>query len=259
MLGILVDNMLIMKWGIYACLLVILLYAENKLARHHYVHRYPQDVKHLVLALTNGLGVVLLLSVPLFYFLSLEIGFLWQLSLEPWMTILVGIVALDSWQYAWHRLNHRIPLLWRFHQVHHADREMTISTAFRFHPVEMMISMGMRMLVLTMMGVPVESVLIYDAISLPIIWFHHANITLPDKVERLVRLMIVTPGMHEVHHSRVREEMDSNYASVLSLWDRVFGSYKMDALRPIALGVKDIKHWKSLKLMLFMPWHRLDR
>ena len=138
--------------------------------------------------------------------------------------ILVDLILLDLWIYWWHRGNHELPFLWRFHEVHHLDRFLDVSSAVRFHFGEVILSALVRAVLIMVMDVPLVSVLIFDSIVLAAAGFHHANIRLPEKVERRLRYVIVTPSHHWVHHHRVREDTDSNYGTVLSLWDRLFGS-----------------------------------
>jgi sterol desaturase/sphingolipid hydroxylase (fatty acid hydroxylase superfamily) len=129
--------------------------------------------------------------------------------------------------YWWHRMNHRVPFLWRFHRVHHADARMDVSTALRFHPGEIVLSAALRLVVTAAIGAELWQMALYEAIATPIVAFHHSNINLPRRVDDALRWLLVTPWMHWVHHSRLRAETNSNYASVLSVWDRIFGSYRL--------------------------------
>lgn len=147
-----------------------------------------------------------------------------------WIQFVIGLVLVDLWMYWWHRINHSVPLLWRFHAVHHSDREMDATSAVRFHTGEIVFSGIARLLVLPLLGVSLPMLLVYELLLLPVILFHHSNLRVGRSADGALRAVIVTPWMHWVHHSVRREETNSNYGSVLSVWDRLFGSFR---LRPI--------------------------
>ena len=186
-------------------------------------------------------------------------GLLHLLELPAWARIGLAVVIFDAWQYLWHRLNHRVPLLWRFHQVHHSDAELDATSGLRFHTGEIVLSSVARLAVLPLLGLTVGEVLVYEAILLPIILFHHSNVRLPEGVDRRLRWLIVTPWMHWVHHSDYQPETDSNYASIFSFWDRAFGSFRLRA-QPgeIRLGLENLarSEWGTLRGMLLMPFRR---
>ncbi|GAB4191470.1 MAG: hypothetical protein Kow00105_05550 [Phycisphaeraceae bacterium] len=174
-----------------------------------------------------------------------------------WLQWLIVLVLFDVWMYLWHRLNHRVPLLWRFHAVHHSDRDMDATSAFRFHTGEIAMSFMARLAVLPLLGMTMTQLLIYETVLLPVILFHHSNIRLPAWADRLLRWLIVTPRMHWVHHSREQPETDSNYASILSVWDRCFGTFRLRG-RPetIQLGLHDEDgglRWRTLREMIAAP------
>ncbi len=191
-----------------------------------------------------------------------ELGLLHRVDLPIWAKWVIALVVFDGWQYWWHRLNHRLPLLWRFHAVHHSDAEMDATSAVRFHTVEIAFSFAARMLVLPVLGMTIPQVLLYEAITLPIIMFHHSNIRMPGKLDRALRLFIVTPWMHWVHHSRWQPETDSNYSSGLSVWDRVFGSFRLrEKPETIDLGLDEWneKEWRGLWGMWRKPFGTLAK
>ena len=174
----------------------------------------------------------------------------------------LAILLFDAWQYLWHRLNHRLPLLWRFHSVHHADPEVDASTALRFHTGEIVLSATARLAVLPILGLTVGQLFIYETILLPIILFHHSNVRVPVTLDRSLRWLIVTPWMHWVHHSDYQPETDSNYASVFSFWDRIFGSFRLRAdPGELSLGLEEMERseWGTLRGMLAMPFRRTVR
>jgi sterol desaturase/sphingolipid hydroxylase (fatty acid hydroxylase superfamily) len=153
-------------------------------------------------------------------------------------------------------------LFWRFHAVHHADAELDATSGIRFHSVEIALSSLARLILLPLIGITVPQVILYEAVSLPIILFQHSNIRLPGPIDRWLRVVIVTPWMHWVHHSQWQPETDSNYSSVLSVWDRLFGSFRLnEAPSEIRLGLEDWKEpeWRTLKGMLRAPWTHRDK
>lgn len=152
-----------------------------------------------------------------------------------------------------------VPLLWRFHQVHHADKELDASSGIRFHPIEIMLSDSFRLAVIPLIGIQLEQLLIYNIVLIPIVLFHHSNIKLNEVIDRYLRMLIVTPHMHRLHHSDIRKETDSNYASVFSFWDRIFNSYTMRSIEnDFRLGLGDKftnQQWRSIPGILKIPFN----
>jgi sterol desaturase/sphingolipid hydroxylase (fatty acid hydroxylase superfamily) len=138
--------------------------------------------------------------------------------------LVLDLVLLDLWIYWWHRANHRIPLLWRFHAMHHLDRVLDTSSALRFHFGEVLLSAAARGAAIVALGLPIVSVVVFEALVLGAAIFHHSNLALPPRLEATLSQFVVTPSIHWVHHHRIRRDTDSNYSTVLSLWDRLFAS-----------------------------------
>jgi len=187
-------------------------------------------------------------------------GLLHLADLPTAARIVCAILLLDLWQYSWHRLNHVVPVLWRFHSVHHSDREMDATTALRFHTGEIVLSSVARLAILPLVGLTIVEVLIYETLLLPIILFHHSNVRVPGAVDVWLRWLIVTPWMHWVHHSDYQPETDSNYSSLFSVWDRIFGSFRLrEEPSEITLGLEEITNvdeWRTLPGMLKAPFRR---
>jgi sterol desaturase/sphingolipid hydroxylase (fatty acid hydroxylase superfamily) len=156
-------------------------------------------------------------------------GALHRLGLPAWAHAAASVVALDCWTYWWHRCNHAVPFLWRFHRAHHSDPWMDVTTATRFHVGEIAMSNVLRIPLILLLGVRVWELALYEILALAVVMFHHANVGLPGRLDRALRVLIVTPAMHKVHHSRVRAETDSNYTALLSVWDRAFGTFRSRA------------------------------
>ena len=167
-------------------------------------------------------------------------GVLNWLGLSPWPRLVLAVLLLDAWTYCWHRLNHRVPFFWRFHRWHHADRAMDVTTASRFHTGEIVLSSILRVPVLLLIGCGIGELAIYEVLLFAVVQFHHANIALPDRLERVLRLLIVTPALHKVHHSVVRAESDSNYSSLFSWWDALLRTRRtVPDSRRIVFGVEE--------------------
>ena len=147
-------------------------------------------------------------------------------DLPYWLAVLAGVVVLDLAIYLQHLLFHAVPALWRLHRVHHADPDFDVTTALRFHPVEILLSMFIKAAVIFAFGPPVLAVLIFEVVLNGASVFNHANVRLPARIERILRWLVVTPDMHRVHHSKDMRETNSNYGFNLSIWDRLFGTYR---------------------------------
>ena len=159
-------------------------------------------------------------------------GAFYWLQAHPIIAIFTGVLILDVAAYAGHVLKHKIPLLWRFHRVHHSDASMDVTTGFRFHPVEALISWAFLLPAILLFGMPLLSILIFAGLYSLSALAQHANFAFPDWADRILRVIFVSPGSHRIHHSPVRERTDSNYGTLFSFWDRLFGTYKTPRLHP---------------------------
>jgi sterol desaturase/sphingolipid hydroxylase (fatty acid hydroxylase superfamily) len=148
-----------------------------------------------------------------------------RLDWPGWVELVLAVLILDLAIWAQHLVTHKVPLFWRFHRVHHADRDMDVTTGFRFHPVEIVASMGLKIGLVYLLGPSALAVLVFEVVLSGTALFNHANVALPVGLDRVVRLVLVTPDMHRVHHSVRREEHDSNYGFCLSVWDRIFRTH----------------------------------
>ncbi|WP_299297372.1 sterol desaturase family protein [uncultured Tateyamaria sp.] len=152
-------------------------------------------------------------------------GLLNALTLPLWLEVALAILILDFIIWAQHLITHKVPLLWRLHQVHHADVDIDVTTAIRFHPIEIGLSMLIKIGAVYLLGPAAVAVILFEIILNGTAMFNHANIRLPLWLDAIVRRVLVTPDMHRVHHSVHRHEHDSNYGFSLSIWDRMFGTY----------------------------------
>ncbi|MFT5510597.1 MAG: sterol desaturase/sphingolipid hydroxylase (fatty acid hydroxylase superfamily) [Hyphomicrobiaceae bacterium] len=153
-------------------------------------------------------------------------GLLNTVALPAWLEIIVTLLVLDFAIWLQHLASHKIPMLWRLHRMHHADVEFDVTTAIRFHPIEIALSMLYKVLWVLVLGPSVLAVIIFEVILSSCALFNHANVALPLGLDRLLRTLIVTPDMHRVHHSTEQAEHDTNYGFNLSVWDRLFATYK---------------------------------
>ena len=158
---------------------------------------------------------------------NLGIGLFNQIGFSVWIEIIMAILILDFCIWLQHLLTHKIEFLWRIHRVHHSDTEMDISTAIRFHPIEIALSMALKIGLVYALGADPLSVLIFEILLNGSSIFNHANINIPNKFDKILRFLIVTPDMHRIHHSSDRIEHDTNFGFALSIWDHMFRTYKL--------------------------------
>jgi len=147
-------------------------------------------------------------------------------GLSGWVEVVLAVVLLDFAIWLQHVLVHFIPVLWRLHRMHHADLDYDVTTGARFHPIEVVISMGLKLMVVSALGAPAVAVVIFEVLLNASAMFNHANVRLASALDRMLRLLIVTPDMHRVHHSVIKKETNSNYGFCLSVWDRMFDTYR---------------------------------
>ena len=189
------------------------------------------------------------------------VGLLNQTPLDPWLTIPLSIVLLDLAIYGQHRVAHRWSWFWRIHRTHHIDTDFDLTTGFRFHPIEMVISMLYKMLIIILLGAPAFGVMLFEIILSGSSLFNHSNIVLPKRIEPIIRGLVVTPEMHRIHHSTLPDEHNSNYGFFFSCWDRLFRSYSSqasnnDQTMPIGLEMMREPEDKRIDRILMIPFRR---
>lgn len=186
-----------------------------------------------------------------------EIGLFHRAGLPAWCTAVAAFLVLDCCQYAEHVLMHKTPLLWRIHAVHHHADHVESTTAFRFHALEVVAHGLLLAPLMLVLGIRVHDLALYNAIVVPMSLFHHANTRLPRRLERILRLLIITPDFHRLHHARWQPLTDSNYGAILTLWDRVFGTasaHPHPEAVPVGLDGFDRDQIDSLRGMLGTPF-----
>lgn len=179
----------------------------------------------LVVRLMGMLAVPLIAVATAMYAEQQGWGLFNALSWPLWLEFILALLILDLAIWFQHYVSHKVPLFWQLHQVHHADVDIDVSTAIRFHPIEIALSMLWKIALVLVFGPTAIAIVVFEVILNGCALFNHANIALPSRLDRLLRLVIVTPDMHRVHHSVIRSEHDSNYGFNLSVWDRLFGTY----------------------------------
>ena len=192
------------------------------------------------------------------------IGLLNVLPLPFWSEVLIAFVILDLAIYAQHVLFHRVPWLWRLHRMHHADLEFDVTTGVRFHPVEIVLSMLIKLAVVAAIGAPALAVLVFEVLLNATSMFNHANVRLPLSLDRALRWMVVTPEMHRVHHSILPRETHSNFGFNLPWWDRLFGTYRAQpeaGHEGMTIGLPVFRDPGELRLdrMLIQPFREPSR
>lgn len=185
-------------------------------------------------------------------------GLLNHVALPVGVSVALAMVALDLLVYIQHWTFHRVPLLWRLHRVHHADRDYDVSTALRFHPIEIMASLGIKLGAVYALGAPAASVILFEVLLNGAAMFNHGNVNLGPRLDSLLRYVMVTPAMHRIHHSARPSETNSNFGFNLPWWDHVFGTYRsssVDGDAGITLGLPEYQERRQgLLAMLLLPF-----
>ena len=186
-------------------------------------------------------------------------GLLNNIDLPRWAAVVLAVVALDLAIYLQHVLFHAVPALWRLHRMHHADLDIDVTTGARFHPIEIAASMILKLGTIAALGAPAEAVLVFEVLLNGTAMFNHANLRLPSGLDRVLRWIVVTPDMHRVHHSIVRQETNSNFGFNLPWWDRLFGTYRAQPAaghEAMTIGIEQFRSSREQRLdrMLTQPF-----
>lgn len=154
-----------------------------------------------------------------------RVGLLNVAEAGVWVAVPLSLLALDLVSYVWHRANHRVPLLWRLHSVHHSDPTFTVSTGIRFHPGELVLSLPVRLAAVVLIGAPVVGVLLFEVVFAFANLLEHGDIDVPARAERALAHLLITPALHRHHHTKVGPQRDSNFGTIFSAWDHLFGTH----------------------------------
>lgn len=246
------------------CLFVLLLFLERLFPlrewRHPQLYRLFVNLGFSILVFGVASFVIRPLSLSLIGWTSEEGFGLLHLGSPPWMLrAVLGFLLMDLTFYYWHRANHAIALLWRFHNVHHTDPDLDVSTAFRFHFGEVLLSAGFRTIQVLGLGVSAATYAVYEALFQAGTLWHHSNVRPPVGLERVLNRFLVTPRMHGIHHSCMRQETNSNFSVLFPWWDRLHRSLRLNVPQSrIEIGVPAYREPgdNGLRNLLAMPFRR---
>ncbi len=220
-------------------------------------------VNNLGLVAVNNLilqlGFIMLPVTFAAYAQSKGMGIFNQLTLPVWANWIATVIILDFFIYLQHVLFHFVPILWQLHQVHHSDLDIDVTTAIRFHPIEIILSLIIKLVTVAAFGFPPGAVLLFEVVLNATAMFNHANIYIPEFMDKFIRLLIVTPDMHRVHHSVIIDESNTNFGFSLSVWDRICGTYQAQPAAGhdgMTIGLTYYKDSKSLVKLLIMPFKK---
>ena len=185
-------------------------------------------------------------------------GLFHTIALSAWVAVVSSVILLDLAIYFQHVLFHAVPALWRLHRMHHADLEFDVTTGLRFHPIEILLSMMIKLAAVAALGAPAVAVLIFEVLLNATSMFNHSNIRMPLGLDRVLRWFVVTPDMHRVHHSIASREINSNFGFNLPWWDRLFGTYRAQPAaghEAMTIGIEQFRDPRELRLdrMLLQP------
>jgi len=241
--------------------LILLLLETKFILRERVQNRWKRMVINFIVAIP-AFALLRLLFIPAMVWLATQ-NVEWQIGLNyilngpQWLTVIFSFLLLDYSNYLWHITMHKLPLMWRFHLVHHTDLDLDITTAFRFHFGEMIGSVLFRGAAVLLIGVSPLIVLIYEIIFEAATQFHHTNFKLPLRLEKAINYVVVTPRMHGIHHSIVKEETDSNYSVIFSFWDRMHKTARLNVPQSeVVIGVPQYPDEKELTIgkLLKLPF-----
>lgn len=214
--------------------------AEHIIPQRRELIDHKHDLLNILVGIFN-LGIAAaggyLLQKWLSYISQNHFGLLQLLKLTFWLKTAIGFILLDVFMYWWHRANHEINFLWKFHRFHHKDEKLNSTSAVRFHSVELILSYAVKFGLFSLLGLNVAAVVLHAIVLFPVIVFHHSNVSISKSADDAVKLIFVSPLMHRIHHSKDVSETNSNYGSVFPYWDRLFGSYIRSPKKEIEFGV----------------------
>jgi len=251
--------------GIFAVMALWELLAPRRRQAIGRIKRWPSNVGIVVLDTllvrlifpTAAVGVALLAELQGW-------GLFHMLGAPAWLAVMASVLLLDLAIYLQHVLFHAVPVLWRLHRMHHADLEFDVTTGARFHPLEILLSMVIKLGIVAALGAPAVAVLIFEVLLNATSMFNHGNVTLPQRFDRVLRWIVVTPEMHRVHHSILPRETNSNFGFNLPWWDRLFGTYRAQPAaghEGMTIGIEQFRDPRELRLdrMLLQPFRDDDR
>ena len=254
----------LIRLGVFVGMLILMMLWEATAPRRQL--RYPRWQRWPInIGLSAITAVLLRFSIGgIAYFSAIlasemQFGLLNMLVLPNWLSLIVALILFDLAVFGQHLAMHRWPLLWRLHKVHHTDLDFDVTTAVRFHPVEIVLSLIYKVIIISLLGAPALAVLIFELILSTSALFNHGNIMIPVQWDKRLRWLLVTPDMHRIHHSTTQTETDSNFGFSISIWDRLFGTYTDEPAlgqSGMKIGLSQFRYSPAvtLKKLLLMPF-----
>ena len=251
---------------ILASLFLVLFVAEGRWQLRRRVQQRSKRVSINSIVSVPGFSLMRFLVLPVMYRIAEKnkasrIGVIYYFNLPAAVKETIAFVIMDYTNYLWHLLNHKLSVLWRFHIVHHSDLDLDVTTALRFHFGEMIGSLFYRSAFVFLSGASPLTVLIYEIVFEGATAFHHTNIRLPGRLEKVLNIIVVTPGMHGIHHSIIKKETDSNYSVIFSVWDRLHKTIRLNVRQDdIIIGVPAYRNADELSAghLLKMPFTKIQ-
>lgn len=249
------DHESALRLGSFLLVITVLAIAERAWPVRGDARPARRQLTNLALMLVNT--ALLRLAFPLLAVtLAMSVharggGLFGLLAWPPWLEVVAAVLLLDATIYWQHRVMHLVPLLWRLHRVHHTDTAFDVTLGVRFHPLEIVLSMAVKLAAVWLLGPPVVAVVVFEILLAAASLFTHADFAFPLRWERPLRALLVTPSMHRIHHSVLRVETDSNYGFLLSGWDRLFRSYQAQPSRPERSMPIGLSPWRTPALLGF--------
>jgi sterol desaturase/sphingolipid hydroxylase (fatty acid hydroxylase superfamily) len=257
-----------LRLGIFLGILAIMALAELlSPRRRREIPRLLRWSNNLALVAIDTLAVRLIFPVAALGLALIaqqqDFGVFNWLNLPSWLAFVLGLILLDLAIYAQHVVFHHVPVLWRLHRMHHADLEIDVTTGLRFHPFEIILSMAIKMALVAALGIPAITVLLFEIILNATSLFNHSNVALPQSIDRVLRMILVTPDMHRVHHSTIPAETNSNFGFNIPWWDRLFGTYRSQPALGhdnMNIGINQFRTRRDLWLdrLLLQPFRTVD-
>ncbi|HRW65833.1 MAG TPA: sterol desaturase family protein [Candidatus Competibacter sp.] len=252
----------------FAVLLAMMLWERRKPRRALSLPRARRWPANLGIIMVDN--IVLRLVFPVLAVGAAELaaargwGLFHGLNAPFWLALPASLLILDLAIYTQHVVFHKVAVLWRLHRMHHTDLDFDVTTALRFHPLEIVLSMLIKLVLVTLLGVPAVAVMLFEVILNATAMFNHGNVGLPQRLDRTLRWILVTPDMHRVHHSIRPEETDSNFGFNLPWWDRLFGTYRdqpRDGHTGMRIGLEYFRDRRAIGLdaLLLQPFLNPDR
>ncbi len=232
--------------------------------RHLTVSKLKRWLNNIAIIFVNSFVVRLFFPAALvgvaYYAEQHHYGLFNLITMNYWLAIIISVILLDFTIYLQHVMFHAVPIFWRIHRMHHVDLDIDVTTGVRFHPIEIVISLCIKIAAVILIGAPILAVIVFEILLNSITMFNHSNISISHSVDNLIRKIIVTPDMHRVHHSDIPYETNSNFGFNLSIWDRLCGTYQPQPSlghEKMVIGIKEIRDSKyciNLLGMLILPF-----